>query len=99
MLHVLNFTKMEVPMFIHLHGFSMHQIFKMKQPTLSLLGKTKNSQLLAYLNDPEVFLLVKNYQVYVHPSNLLKTQNCNFTKMKRTRFDIDKYPTTASQNL
>ena len=66
-------------MFIHLYGFSMHQIFKMKQPTLSLLRKTKNSQLFAYLNDPEVFLLVKNYQVYVHASNLLKTQNCNFT--------------------
>ena len=78
-LHVLNFTKMEVPMFIHLYGFSMHQIFKMKQPTLGLLRKTKNSQLLAYLNDPDVFLLVKNYQVYVHSSNLLKTQNCNFT--------------------
>ena len=47
--------------------------------SLGLLRKTKNSQLLAYLNDPDVFLLVKNYQVYVHSSNLLKTQNCNFT--------------------
>ena len=39
MLYVLNFVKRVAHMSIHLYGFSMQQIFKMKLPTLSLLRK------------------------------------------------------------
>ena len=37
MLYVLNFKKRVVHMSIHSYGFSMHQMLKIKLPTLSLL--------------------------------------------------------------
>ena len=39
MLYISNFKKGAAHMSIRLYGFSMHQIFKMKLPTLSLLRK------------------------------------------------------------
>ena len=64
----------------------MHQIFRMKQPTLILLRKTKNSQLLDHLNDPEVFQLVKTYQVSDHSSICWKHNVAILPMMKRKRF-------------
>ena len=60
MLFVLNFKKGIAH--IHLHGYSLHQILKMKLPTYSSLRK----QLLDHLNDPEFLELVKTYQVHAH---------------------------------
>ena len=39
MLYALNFKKRVAHTSIHLYGFSVHQIFKMRMPTLSLLRK------------------------------------------------------------
>ena len=55
----MNFKKGVAHMSIPLYGFLMHQIFKMKLPTLGLLMSDR-------LKDPEFFELVKTYKDHAH---------------------------------
>ena len=71
MLYVLNFKKEQAHMSICLYGFSMHEIFKMYLPTLSILRKTINNQLPDHLKDPELLELVKIYQVRAYSGTYL----------------------------
>ena len=50
-------------MFIHLFGFSMHQIFNLTQLILILL-KTTNAELPEREKEPELCELVKTYQIH-----------------------------------
>ena len=59
MLYVLNFKKEVLHMAIALYGFSMHQIFKMKQPNIKFIEQKITAQL-------PYALLVKTYQVHAH---------------------------------
>ena len=72
MLYVLNFKKGQAHMSIYLYRFSMHEIFKMYLPTLSISRKTINTQLLDHLKDPELLELVKIYQVHAYSGTYLK---------------------------
>ena len=64
MLFVLNFKKGAAHMSIHLYRFSMHQINETAY--VEFIEKTISAQLPDHLNDPELFELVKTYQVHTH---------------------------------
>ena len=61
----LNVKKEVAHMFIHLYGFSMHQILKMKLS--EFIEKTKKAQLRDYLNYLKLFELVKTSMLTLKP--------------------------------
>ena len=81
MQYVLNFKKGVAHMSILLYGFSVHQIFRIRQPTSTLLRKQINAQLPNHLNDSELFELVKTYQVHTHSRTCWKynKNECHFS--------------------
>ena len=61
----LNFKKEVAHMFIHLYGFSVHQILKIKLREFT--EKTKKAQLRDYLNYLKLFELVKTSMLTLKP--------------------------------
>ena len=64
-LHILNFEKGATSMLILLYGFLLRQVLKEEHPTATFLRKI-NPLFPHQLNDPELFELVKIYQVCTH---------------------------------
>ena len=64
--YVLNFKKGAAHMSIRSYGFSMHQIFLNEADYIEFIERTINAHLPDHSNDPELFELVKTYQVYAH---------------------------------
>ena len=64
--YVLNFKKGAAHMSIRSYEFSMHQIFLNEADYIEFIERTINAQLSDHSNNPELFELVKTYQVYAH---------------------------------
>ena len=75
-------------MFIHLFGFSMHQIFNLTQLILILL-KTTNAELPEREKEPELCELVKTYQIHSYSRKCWK-YNENECRFSYGRFSTDK---------
>ena len=96
----LNFKKEVAHMFIHLYGFSVHQILKIKLREFT--EKTKKAQLRDYLNYLKLFELVKTY--HAHSNTWWKysknesrfshyqyfTEDATITKLFDFKFSNDK---------
>ena len=78
----MNFKKAVAHQSIRLYGFSIHQKMGMSTSRNGLfIAKTMNALLPKHLNDPEVFELVKTYQVHAHSRTCwkLRRMTINFT--------------------